>query len=74
MSETPDRVTDAVLAVPGVVGSSVGEVGTDGADPVTDVHVAIDADAPLWATAHRVQQVAHDVAGGRVDVTVEELR
>ncbi|GGF25832.1 hypothetical protein [Williamsia phyllosphaerae] len=85
MTDPIDRIADAVLAVPGVtalgddpespsdpIDPRVSGVATDGI--TTSVHVRVAATASTREVAEQVQQVAHDIAGGRVDVTVEEVR
>ncbi len=87
MSESIDPIADAVLAVPGVIAlsedpdagapSSRGEndgVGITTREASTSVHVQIDAAASVRVTAERVQRATHDITGGPVDVTIEEVR
>ncbi|GAA1461411.1 hypothetical protein [Williamsia maris] len=85
MTDPIDRIADAVLAVPGVtalgddpespsdpIDPGVTGIATDG--PTTSVHVRVAATASTRGVAEQVQRATHDITGGRVDVTVEEVR
>ncbi|MGJ0119821.1 hypothetical protein ACQ7HM_11510 [Williamsia sp. MIQD14] len=85
--DTAAALVDAVLAVDGVVAIVDDPGGTDDRDAgapgrvtadrgfpgATHVHVTVtDAHDPT-TTAQNVQDAAHRVTGGRVDVTIEEI-
>ena len=82
-----DLIAAAVTAVPGVVAlhaGMFGEVATylprrrvngvrTNSDGVTEVHVTLRYGAPVRDTAARVRDAVAVVAGGVVDVTVEDV-
>ncbi|MBJ7338818.1 Asp23/Gls24 family envelope stress response protein [Mycolicibacterium sp.] len=82
-----DLIAAAVTAVPGVAGlhaGMFGEVATylpghrvsgirTNADGVTEVHVTLLYGAPVRDTAALIRDAAARVAGGTVDVTVEDI-
>lgn len=86
MTEQADTIAEAVQNVPGVAGlhaGTFGEVGTylpgrrvpgirirDGA---TDVHVSLFFDATVGETAARIREAVAPLAGGIVNVTVEDI-
>jgi hypothetical protein len=84
--ETADLVAAAALAVPGVVAlhaGSFGEVatylpgrrvtGVRVRDDVTEVHVVLDVEAPVLATADAVRAAAGPLVATRLDVCVQDL-
>ena len=85
--EQADLIAAAVTAVPGVAGlhaGMFGEVATylpghrvlgirTTADGVTEVHVTLLYGAAVRDTAALVRDAAAGVAGGVVDVTVEDV-
>jgi uncharacterized alkaline shock family protein YloU len=82
-----DLIAAAVTAVPGVIalhGGMFGEVATylpghrvlgirANSDGVTEVHVTLRYGTPVRDTAALVRDAAAAVAGGVVDVTVEDV-
>ena len=86
-ADPADLIAAAVTAVPGVAGlhgGMFGEVATylpghrvtgirTNADGVTEVHVTLTFGAAVRDTAARVRDAAAGVAGGVVDVTVEDI-
>ena len=85
MTDPISRIADAVLAVPGVTaladdpdspsdpaGPDVSGIATDGV--TTSVHIRVATSVSTRGVAEQVQQATHDITGGRVDVTVEDVR
>jgi len=84
--ELADRITTAVLAVPGVTGMHGGHrgvtatylpgrrvVGVRRREDHTEVHITVDGHVPVRPVADEVRRVVQPLVNQPVHVTVEDL-